>query len=96
MDHCAHNSLKVELEAMTSRVEQVTEENTRLHSELRKNLESQIEVATKGTAVKGVVDSLQKELEMAFKERDSLQNMLKKTSQELQIMQRSEQVLFYF
>ena len=79
---------------MALRVEQVTEENVHLHSEFRKMLEGQINAATQGAGVGGVVDSLQEDLKLVSKERDSFQSMLNKTLQELQILQKSEQVCF--
>lgn len=87
---------------MTQRVEQVTEENSRLHLELRKNLEAQIQSATKsgaaGSRLSGRADvgdmlkTLQQQLDMTTKDRDTYQDLLKKTSRELEMLQRRDQV----
>lgn len=86
------------MEVMASSVEEITKENAYLHKELRKNLEGQM-MSTQSCSSQlkfskgdGVVDSLQQQLEMVMKERDNFRNMLKKTSQELEITQRTEQV----
>ena len=84
---------------MTQRVEQVTEENSRLHLELRKNLEAQIHAATQsGSKMSGRADvgdmlkTLQQQLDMVTRDRDTYQDLLKKTSRELELVQRSDQV----
>lgn len=85
---------------MTSRVEQVTQENARLHSELRKSLEARIETITQsgssttssGIGVGGVMDALQQQMEMVTKDRDNYRELLKKTANELDLLQRIDQV----
>ncbi len=87
---------------MTSRVEQVTQENSRLHSELRKSLEARIETATQsgsggskfasGVNVGEVVDTLQQQLEMVIRDRDNFRELMKKASNELEILQKIDQV----
>ena len=87
---------------MTSRVEQITQENTRLHSELRKSLEARIETvahssstglkSSSGVGVGGVMDTLQQQLETVMKDRDSYRDLLRKTSNELDLLQRIDQV----
>ncbi len=89
---------------MSQRVEQVTEENSRLHLELRKNLEAQIHAATQsgavGSKLSGRADvgdmlkTLQQQLDMMTKDRDTYHDLLKKTSRELELVQRSDQVSF--
>lgn len=84
---------------MTSRVEQVTQENARLHSELRKSLEARIEAVTQsssksssGVGFGGVMDALQQQMEMVNKDRDNYRELLKKTANELDLLQRIDQV----
>lgn len=85
---------------MAQRVEQVTEENSRLHLELRKNLEVQIHAATQpgsksrsGRAdVEDMLRTLQQQLDTLTKDRDTYQELLKKTSHELELLQKTDQV----
>lgn len=84
---------------MSSRVQEITEENTKLHSELRKSLESQLKSSS--TTVRGVtgevgggvvVEAVQKQMDVLSKERDSYIDMWRQTSKELEIVQKNEQV----
>lgn len=87
---------------MASRIEQVTVENSRLHSELRKSLEMRIDQATQSASaggkrgsdgtMKNVVGTLQQQLEMVTEDRDNYRDLLRKTTNELEIMQKSDQV----
>lgn len=89
-------SVQAELESMSARIEQVTMENTELHAELRKCLEAQIQTATGsgagGASVNEVMVTLQQQLEMISRDRDSYRDLLKKASQELELVQRNDQV----
>ena len=85
---------------MALRVDEVTEENARLHLELRRNLEAQIQAATQAEPGKGsgrtdvgdMLNTLQQQLDMITKERNSYQELLKKTSRELDLCQRRDKV----
>lgn len=83
---------------MRSRVEQVTDENSRLHSEVRKSLEARIEVATQksgslpSSSPRLSLEALQQQLDTVVRDRDSYRELLKKTSQELDLLQKSDQV----
>lgn len=87
---------------MTSRVEHVTQENARLHSELRKSLEVRIQASTQpgsrglkssgGVDIGSALDTLQQRLEIVTKDRDSYRDLLKNTSHELDLLQRNDQV----
>lgn len=85
---------------MASRIEQVTVENSRLHCELRKSLEIRIDQATQSAGgkrssdgnMKNVVGTLQQQLEMVTEDRDNYRDFLRKTTNELEIMQKSDQV----
>lgn len=84
---------------MTLRVEQVAQENARLHSELRKSLEARIEAVTqsgstgsKSSSVGVLMDTLQQQLEMVTKDRDNFRELLKKTANELDLLQKMDQV----
>ena len=93
---------QVDLESMTSRVEKVTEENSQLHSELRKSIEAQIQAATLSSSGKSklrdngsvneMLDTLQKQLEVVSTDRERYRDLLKKTSEELEILHRNDQV----
>lgn len=84
---------------MTQRVEEVTEENSRLHLELRKNLEAQIQAATQSGSksagradVGDMLNTLQQQLDMVTKDRDTFQDLLRKTSHELDLCRQRDQV----
>lgn len=83
---------------MAVKAEQITVENTSLHSELRKALEMQIRSVpsanlrqNKSVNVQEVTE-LKEQLQMVNNERDAFRNMLKKTSMGLEVVQMSEQV----
>lgn len=87
------------MDSMAARIEQVTQENSRLHSELRRSLETQIQAATESGSLRlkssggaDALDALKQQLEMVTRDRDSYQELLKKTSHELELVQRSDQV----
>lgn len=75
-------------------MEQITQENARLHSELRKSLEAQLHASTKGTSgsINTAVEGLQQQMDILSKERDSYIELWKQTSKELDMAQKSEQV----
>ena len=92
---------------MASRIDQVTAENTRLHRELRKSLEVRIDQATQSSSaggkrnsdgwgsdgnMKNVMGTLQQQLEMVTEDRDNYRDLLRKTTNELEVMQKSDQV----
>lgn len=89
---------------MCSRVEKVTQENSRLHAELRKSLEVRIEAVTQlpvyqkpksggGESVRQRgLETLQQQLSAITRDRDNYRELLKKMSQELELLQRNDQV----
>lgn len=82
---------------MSSTVEQITDENRRLHSELRKTIECQIQRCqnssqTMSSSTESAIGTLQQQLDMVLKDRDSYRGLLKRTSQELEVLQKSDQV----
>ena len=85
------------METMTTTVEQVTEENNRLYSELRKSFEIQMEAASQplsnsNAGLGVVVDSLQQQLEITSRERDNFRSKLEKILQDFQYIQNNELV----
>ena len=93
------SSLQSELNSLSSRMEQITHENARLHSELRKSLEAQLQSSARGTAnggsINAAVEGLQQQMDILSKERDSYIELWKQTSKELDTSQKSEQVTTY-
>lgn len=90
---------------MCSRVEKVTQENSRLHTELRKSLEVRIEAVTQqptyqqpksngGPVGEEGLGTIQQQLNVVTKDRDNYRELLKKMSQELELLQRNDQVSF--
>ncbi len=80
------------------KAEQITEENTNLHSELRTALEAHIgssPAASKST-LKNIasteITELKEQLQMVNSERDTFRSLLKKSSMSLDAAQKSEQV----
>ena len=76
------------------------DENTKLHLELRKALEAQLQMSTGqgGGASSGgggvstvVIDGLRQQLDLLSKERDSYIDLWRQTTTELETLQRSEQ-----
>lgn len=90
-----------ELESLSSRVQEIIEENSKLHTELRKSLEAQLQssMGQGGGASSGVggvstviVGGLQQQLDLLSKERDSYVELWRQTTSELDTLQKSEQV----
>lgn len=84
---------KSELESLRSRVQQVVDENTRLHSQLQQSLEAQLEASGVGIQAPGAttaVEGLQHQLDILSKERSSYLELWKQSSQELEHLQRAE------
>ena len=86
-----------ELSSLSSRVQEITEENTKLHSELRKSLESQLKSSSATVRGEGgggsvVVEAVQQQMDVLSKERDSYIDMWRQTSKELEIVQKNDQV----
>lgn len=91
-----------EMTSLTSRVQEITDENSKLHSELRKNLESQLKPSS--TIVGGVtgvgggsvvVEAMQQQMDVLSKERDSYIDLWRQTSKELEAVQKNNQVNFH-
>ena len=92
-----------ELESLSSRVQEIIEENSKLHTELRKSLEAQLQssMGQGGEASSGVggvstviVGGLQHQLDLLSKERDSYVELWRQTTSELETLQKSEQVWY--
>ena len=95
---------QTEVESMCSRVEKVTQENSRLHAELRKSLEARMEAVTQssyqhrestGGSISGVSVTrarLEQQLDTVTKDRDNYRDLFKKASQELELLQQGVQV----
>ena len=91
---------------MCARVETVTQENSRLHVELRKSLEARIDAVTqqqpthqkppkpggRSAGEVGRSEALQQQLAAISKDRDNYRDLLQKMSQELELSQRNDQV----
>lgn len=88
---------------MCARVEKVTQENSRLHAELRKSLEARMEAVTNsfqqhestGGSITGASVArarLEHQLDAVTKDRDNYRDLFKKASQELELLQQNEQV----
>ena len=79
----------------------IIEENSKLHTELRKSLEAQLQssmgqgggASTGGGGVSTViVEGLQQQVDLLCKERDSYVDLWRQTTSELETLQKSEQV----
>ena len=92
------SSLQSELENLSNRVQVIVDENGRLHSELKRSLEAQLQASTgqEGGASGGgvsavVVKGYQEQIDMLSKERDSYVDLWRQTNSELENLQKSEQ-----
>ena len=80
-------------------MQEITEENTRLHTELRRTLEAQLQASTgaggEGEVSMVVANGLQQQVDMLSKERDSYIDLWQQTTTELKALQKSHQVNFF-
>lgn len=76
-------------------MQQITEENTRLHTELKRTLEAQLQASTgggsEGEVSMVVANGLQQQVDMLSKERDSYIDLWQQTTTELKALQKSHQ-----
>ena len=77
-------------------MQEITEENTRLHTELKRTLEAQLQASTgagsEGEVSMVVANGLQQQVDMLSKERDSYIDLWQQTTTELKALQKSHQV----
>lgn len=83
-----------ELATLGTRVQEITEENTRLHSDLRQSLESQLKSSNGGSGGT-VVEAVQEQMNILSRERDSYVDLWRQTSRELETLQSSERVSWW-
>ena len=89
---------QAELSTLTARVQEITEENSKLHSDLRKSLESQLKSSSsrgeRGVSNGGgaVVEAVQEQMNILSRERDSYIDLWRQASKELESLQKSERV----
>lgn len=94
------STYRTELSLLSSQVQEVTEENTKLHSELRKNMESHLKTAPatsnslshSGAEGNVMVEALQRQTDVLSQERDSYIDLLRQASKNLEAVQKSERV----
>ncbi len=83
-------SYQTELTTLVARVQEITDENTKLHSDLRKSVESQLNSPAAGGSVQ--VKAVQEQMDIISRERDSHVDLWRQTTRELEILQRSDRV----
>ncbi len=83
-------SYQTELTTLLARVQEITDENTKLHSDLRKSLESQLKSPATGGSVQ--VKAVQEQMDILSRERDSHVDLWRQTTRELETLQRSDRV----
>ncbi len=88
-------SYQTELTTLVARVQEITDENTKLHSDLRKSLESRLKspACVNGESVQ--VEAVQEQMDILARERDSHVDLWRQTTRELEILQRSDRVSLF-
>lgn len=83
-------SYQSELTNLMGRVQEIAEENTKLHSDLRKSLESQLRSSNVSDG--GVMEAVQEQLNILSRERDSYVDLWRQVSKELDTLQSNNRV----
>ena len=89
-------SHQTELESVIARAQQVSEENNRLHLELRKSAESKLSLVTSGIGAESglgtstALEALRQQVNMLTREKDSYVELWKQTTEELENTHRSD------
>ncbi len=87
------SSYQSELTNLTRRVGEIVEENTKLHSDLRKSLESQLRSSGAGARDGGgVIEAVQEQLDILSRERDNYIDLWRQVSKELDAVQSNNRV----
>ncbi len=85
-------SYQSELTSLTGRVQCIADENTKLHADLRKNLESQLRSSSSVRDGGGVMEAVQEQLNILSRERESYVQLWKQVSKELEALQSNHRV----
>ncbi len=88
-------SYQTELTTLVARVQEITDENTKLHSDLRKSLESRLKSPTRVSGGSVQVEAVQEQMDILSRERDSHVDLWRQTTRELEILQRSDRVSLF-
>ncbi|CAH3023274.1 unnamed protein product [Porites evermanni] len=85
--------LKEELSSLKQKTDHVVQENTRLHEELRRSIEAQMDIVRQGEGSgveKEVVENMRHQLHLLSQERDSYVELWQNACSELEKLQESE------